>query len=111
MKEAVINAKINEQDRVITIDASPSWGKLQELLRALSTTNAQGKPDIPTLLNKILQLTVINGFDEMKDPVKFALISGEEITYILGEILSIIPLQKYSKNLKVEELGLLNAVQ
>lgn len=113
MKEQSFNAKVDGQDRVITIDASPSWGKLQELLKSLVVVDNRGvqRTDMNAFFNKILDLVIINGLDEIKDPVKRLAFDGDEMTYILGEILKIIPLQKYSKNLGMDESGMLSVLQ
>ena len=113
MKEQSFVAKVNEEDRTITIDRSPSWGKLQELLKSLVVSDGRGgqKTDMNSFFNKILDLVIISGLDEIKDPIKRLSFDGEELTYILGEILKIVPLQKYSKNLGMEENGMLTTLQ
>ena len=110
MKEVPIQAKINDVERTIVIDGDPSWGKLKTILKSVVQADGKGgtKTDMDAFFDQILKLTIISGFDEIKDPVKLLQIPGTEMTYILGEILNILPLQTYFKNLRVLDNPLIN---
>lgn len=112
MREEKITANIGGQPREITIDSSPSWGKLQTLLTSLVSIDDNGnqKIDMMAFLNKVLEVCIISGFDEYKDKVKLLQIDGDEVTYILGEIIKKLPLEKYQKNLGMDAGGALKGL-
>lgn len=106
--EVPINVKVMGQDRTIQIDSDLSWGKMKMLLNSVVQPDGRGgqRIDMNMFLDKILDLAVVGGFDELKDKTKLLQIPTSEMTLILGEILKIIPLQQYFKNLGMDNSSL-----
>ena len=105
--EVSFAAKVFGEDRSIKVENDPSWGKMKILFNSAITKNGKGdeRIDINQFFDKLLELVVIDGFPEVKIKDKLLQVPTSEMTYILGEILKVIPLQQYMNNLGIMENG------
>lgn len=93
-----LKTKINDSE--ITIKKSLTWGELRAIAKA-SYVSGQFVP--LNALDQILEKVVVSGF-EPKDRTALMKQDAGVITAIIGEVLSIIPLEKYMDNLNIDKL-------
>ncbi|MDE1814807.1 MAG: hypothetical protein KGI05_09140 [Thaumarchaeota archaeon] len=105
MEKQTFTAMVEGKETQITIDVDPSWGKVQALTQSILVPDGRGgqRIDMNMFYNKVLELAVTDGLD-VTNKAKMLQLSAKEMTFILGEIISRLPLEKYSQNLKIDNL-------
>ncbi len=85
--------------KIVKIKPKLTWGELKELAKA---SEVDGRIVPLNALEKLLEIVIVEGID-IKDRTAMMQIDAEEFTAMIGEIQNIIPLEKYLKNLNIDE--------
>jgi len=99
--------KVNGQEVILKIKTDLSWGEVQELLSKSVRVLDSGQKDFMfnTFCDILLSKTIIEGLPfPATNLVKMKQLPMSEVSIILGEIMRVIPLEDYFKNLGMNQV-------
>lgn len=94
-----VTLKTKVNGKTVKIKPKLSWGELKELAKA---GDVEGRFVPLNALEKLLEIAIVDGIDT-QNRTEMMQIDAEEFTAMIGEIQKIIPLEKYLKNLNIDE--------
>lgn len=103
--------RVKGEDCEIEIKKGLTWGEVQELLKKSVTLNETGAKDLNfnNFCDILIQKTIVGGLPfPTTDYTALKNLDMDEMSVILGEILKTIPLERYFKNLGVDQVPFLN---
>ena len=101
--------KVNNQDAVLKIKVDLSYGEVQDLLTRSVKVHQSGEKEFlfNNFCDLLLSKTIVEGLPfPAQNLVKFKDLPMSEVSIILGEIMRIIPLESYFKNLGMDNLAI-----
>jgi hypothetical protein len=111
MDEHTFKTIVSGKECDIVIKTGLTWGEVQELLKKSVTMGEAGAKDFNfnNFCDILLQKTIVSGLPFDKgDFTALKNMDMAEMSVILGEILKVIPLETYFKNLGMDSVPFLN---
>jgi len=105
---------VNGKECDIQIKKGLTWGETQELLKHATSVTPEGveKVNFSNISDILIQKTIVGGLPfPITDYTALKNMDMAEMSAILGEIFSVLPLEKYFENLKMDSNPLLNLTQ
>lgn len=102
MENYTFKTKVNGQECDVVIKKGLTWGEVQELLSKCVSISESGVKDFSfnNFADVLIQKSIVSGLPfPANDYTALKNMDMEEMSLILGEILKVIPLEKYFKNL------------
>lgn len=101
--------KVNGEDVILKIKTDLSYGEVQDLLTRSVKVHSDGNKEFlfNNFCDLLLSKTIMEGLPfPATNLVKMKSLPMSEVSIILGEIMKIIPLESYFKNLGMDNLAM-----
>lgn len=101
-----IKCTINGTLTDIKIKNDIPWGSFQNII---TNSEVNGRFSFNNFVDLLLEEVIVDGVDP-KDRTNFKQLGTLEVTELIGKVGEVIPLEKYFKNLKVDQGGIAGAL-